>query len=94
MVRPMNLRARVPIISPMSLYVAIEYGIMYFLISTLSIVYEGQYGFDAGTSGLSHLPVGVGIFIRVLAFRKISDILVQRNQIQGNQPEPVVLLAP
>lgn len=93
-IRPLKLLAVVPIITLMSIYVAIEYGIMYLLMSTFSIVYEGQYGFDAGTSGLSYLPLGIGMLIGVVTFGRVSDKLVLQNKSKGGEHRPEIRLAP
>lgn len=78
----------------MSLYIAIEYGIMYLLLSTFSTVYEVQYGFSLGSSGLLYLPLDIGMLIGVLALGKISDWLVQKNQAKGNEHRAEIRLAP
>ncbi|KAF3024751.1 hypothetical protein E8E14_005080 [Neopestalotiopsis sp. 37M] len=93
-VRPLKLLVLVPVISLMALYVAVEYGIMYLLMTTFSIVYEGQYGFSTGTSGLSYLPIGIGMLIGVAVFGKLSDHLVRQNQAKGNQHRAEIRLAP
>lgn len=93
-VRPMKLLVFVPVTTLMALYVAVEYGIMYLLMSTFSIVYEGQYGFSTGTSGLAYLPVGIGMLIGVAIFGKLSDHLVQQNQAKGNQHRAEIRIAP
>lgn len=78
----------------MALYVAITYGILYLLITTFSFVYSGQYGFDAGTVGLTFLPAGLGMMIGVVVFGQVSDGMVKRNQALGATHRPEVRLAP
>ncbi|KAI2621531.1 MFS general substrate transporter [Hypomontagnella submonticulosa] len=93
-VRPMKLLLVTPIVTLMSLYVAITYGILYLLITTFSFVYTGQYGFDEGDSGLTFLPAGLGMMIGVVGFGQLTDLMVKRNQAKGLVHKPEVRLSP
>ncbi|KAI0592767.1 major facilitator superfamily domain-containing protein [Biscogniauxia sp. FL1348] len=93
-VRPMKLLLLTPIVTLMSLYVAITYGILYLLITTFSFVYSGQYGFDEGTSGLTFLPAGIGMMIGVIGFGQLTDVVVKRNKAKGAEHTPEVRLKP
>jgi len=93
-IRPLKLLFAVPIITFASLYVAIEYGILYLLITTFSFVFKEQYGFNQGTVGLTFLPSGIGMMIGVVLFGQLSDSMVKRYQAQGVVPKPEVRLSP
>ncbi|OTA59264.1 MFS general substrate transporter [Hypoxylon sp. EC38] len=93
-IRPMKLLLVTPIVTLMSLYVAITYGIMYLLITTFSFVYTQQYGFSEGDNGLTFLPAGLGMMIGVVGFGQLTDIMVKRNQAKGITHRPEVRLAP
>lgn len=93
-VRPLKLLVTVPIITLMSLYVSVVYGIMYLLFTTFPTVYEGQYEFSAGTSGLSYLPVGIGMLVGIIILGVFSDRLVKVNQDKGHRPRPELRLSP
>ncbi|KAL2756983.1 hypothetical protein ACRALDRAFT_1049216 [Sodiomyces alcalophilus JCM 7366] len=92
--RPLKLLILTPVITLMSLYVAIAYGIMYLLITTFSFVYAQEYGFDEGTIGLTFLPAGIGMMIGVVVFGGLTDFLVKRRQAQGVELKPEVRLTP
>ena len=47
-IRPLRLLTMAPIITSMSFYVAITYGILYLLFSTFSLVFPRHYGFGEG----------------------------------------------
>jgi multidrug resistance protein len=58
--RPMKMLFLSPIVGLMSLYVGINYGILYLFFTTITFVFEGSYGFSSGAVGLSYIGVGVG----------------------------------
>ncbi|KAI0111763.1 MFS general substrate transporter [Daldinia grandis] len=93
-VRPMKLLLLTPIVTLMSLYVAITYGILYLLITTFSFVYTEEYGFSEGDSGLTFLPAGIGMMIGVVGFGQLTDLMVQRNNKKGLVHKPEVRIAP
>ncbi|KAI1658390.1 MFS general substrate transporter [Daldinia decipiens] len=93
-VRPMKLLLLTPIVTLMSLYVAITYGILYLLITTFSFVYTEKYGFSEGDSGLTFLPAGIGMMIGVVGFGQLTDLMVQRNNKKGLVHRPEVRIAP
>lgn len=92
--RPLKLLFTVPIVTFMSLYVAITYAILYLLFTTFSFVYPKTYGFDAGTSGLSFLPAGLGMLFGVVGFGALSDIVVTRKMAKGHEHKPEVRIPP
>lgn len=68
---------RSPIVFLLSLYVAVIYGYLYLLFTTISAVFEGQYGFSQGSVGLSYLGIGVGSFIGLFVLGSTSDRLLK-----------------
>jgi hypothetical protein len=58
--RPMKMLFLSPIVGLMSLYVGVNYGILYLFFTTITFVFEGSYGFSSGAVGLSYIGVGVG----------------------------------
>ena len=66
-----------------SLYVAIVYGYLYLLFTTLTPVFETSYNFSTSSVGLTYLGIGIGAIIGVLIFGFASDkllkILTARN---------------
>jgi len=47
-----------PIVLMLSITMAVVYGYLYLLLTTLTEVFETQYGFSAGTVGLTYLGLG------------------------------------
>ncbi|OTB19790.1 hypothetical protein K445DRAFT_344848 [Daldinia sp. EC12] len=93
-VRPMKLLLLTPIVTLMSLYVAITYGILYLLITTFSFVYTENYGFGEGDSGLTYLPAGIGMMIGVVGFGQLTDYMVRKNKEKGLAHRPEIRISP
>lgn len=56
--RPMHMLFTSPILLFMSLYVAVVYGYLYLLMTTITEVFETVYGFSEANVGLSFLGMG------------------------------------
>ncbi|KAL2016341.1 hypothetical protein VTK56DRAFT_3853 [Thermocarpiscus australiensis] len=93
-VRPLKLLTLTPIVTLMSLYVAIAYGILYLLFSTFSLVYPRYYGFDEGESGLVFIPSALGMTLGIGIFGALSDKLVKSNLDRGERHRPEIRLTP
>ena len=72
-----------PIVLTLSLYMAVVYGYLYLLFTTITEVYETQYGFSAGSVGLTYLGIGVGSLIGVITFGIASDRIMKRLSKNG-----------
>ena len=72
-----------PIVLLLSITMAVVYGYLYLLFTTLTEVFETQYGFSAGTVGLTYLGLGIGMFIGIAIFGGLSDYLVKRLAANG-----------
>jgi multidrug resistance protein len=96
--RPLKLLFLSPIVGMMSLYVAINYGILYMFFTTVTFVYEGHYHFSSGAVGLSYIGVGVGMFIGMAVLGIMSDRIIRQQQAKGEiKPEhrlPLILTLP
>ena len=67
---------------------AIVYGYLYLLFTTITEVFEGQYGFSQGTVGLTYLGLGIGMFLGVGVFGAASDYIVKKKSKTGTmKPE-------
>lgn len=88
-VRPMKMLIFSPIVLLMSVYVSINYGIMYLFFTTMTFVFEGTYHFSSGSVGLAYLGMGVGLILGMAYVGKASDIYVRRAQASpgGATPE-------
>lgn len=89
-IRPMKLLIFSPIVLILSIYVALIYGLLYLLFTTFSTVFEGQYGFSTGISGLAYLGIGVGELVGLFVFGALSDRILKAKMAADNltQPKP------
>ncbi|KAI0395377.1 MFS general substrate transporter [Xylariaceae sp. FL0594] len=94
LVRPLKLLFRTPIVAMLALTVSIVYGYLYLLFTTFTDVFEGQYHFSAGSSGLAYLGLGVG-FVAGLAFTGLlSDRLSTKMAEKSGTRKPEYRLPP
>jgi len=82
-VRPSKMLIFSPIVLSLSITMAVVYGYLYLLFTTLTEVFEGQYGFSAGTVGLTYLGLGIGMFVGIGVFGGTSDYLMKRLSAKG-----------
>lgn len=87
-VRPIKFLFTLPHFFLLSLYVAVEYGILYLMISTFTFVYAQQYGFSASIVGLAYIPTGVGMMLGAGTFGIWTDRLVKKKLASGQEPTP------
>jgi multidrug resistance protein len=96
--RPLKMLFLSPIVGLMSTYIAINYGILYLFFTTMTFVFEGQYGFSSGSVGLSYIGIGVGMLIGMGFLGTISDREIKKQQAIGDvKPEhrlPLILTLP
>ena len=62
---------------------AVVYGYLYLLFTTITEVYEDQYHFSQGTVGLTYLGIGVGSMMGVIIFGIASDKIVKAKSRTG-----------
>lgn len=60
-VRPMKMLLLSPIVFLLSLYMAIIYGYLYLLFTTMSDIFHNTYHFSSSNVGLAYLGLGVGV---------------------------------
>ena len=80
-----------PIVLSLSLYIALVYGYLYLLFTTLTPVFEQKYHFSPSSVGLTYLGIGVGALLGVTVFGVMSDklltYLVRRDIANGGNGE-------
>ncbi|PGH26449.1 hypothetical protein AJ80_01948 [Polytolypa hystricis UAMH7299] len=76
-VRPMKMLFLSPIVLLLSLYVAVVYGYLYLLFTTISSVFTDQYGFSQGNVGLAFLGIGVGSVLGLAILGATSDRILK-----------------
>lgn len=76
-IRPTKMLFKSPIVAALSIYMAVVYGYLYLLFTTLTPVYEGVYHFGAGPVGLVFLGIGIGSMLGLIIFGALSDRLLK-----------------
>ena len=64
--RPLRILLLQPIVFVMAVYMALVYGTLYLLLTTFPIVYQHNYGFSPGLTGLTYLGIGFGFILAIL----------------------------
>ncbi|KAF2436537.1 MFS general substrate transporter [Tothia fuscella] len=72
-IRPIKMLLFSPLVFFLSLYMAIVYGYLYLLFTTISSVFEGIYHFSQGSVGLAFLGLGIGMFFGLFVAGVTSD---------------------
>lgn len=72
-----------PAVFLISLAVAFSFGLSFLLITTFSSVFQDQYGFSLGISGLSYLGMGSGMLVAVTLFSFTSDKVLRWHVAKG-----------
>jgi len=75
--RPLKLLVLSPIVLLLSLYTTVLFGYLYLFITTLPEVFQGQYDFSVGDSGLTYLGLGVGSILGLIIAGKTGDTMYQ-----------------
>ena len=87
-VRPMKMLLLSPIVLIMSTFMAVVYGYLYLLFTTITVVFELEYGFTQGTVGLAYIGIGVGMFVGLTLFGFLSDRILKAKAGSGEmKPE-------
>ncbi len=89
--RPTKLLFLSPIVLFLSLLSAFLFGLLFLLFTTFPTVFEEQYHFSTGVSGLAYLGVGIGMVVSLAAFATVSDRL---QKALGDSPTPEGRLKP
>lgn len=84
-VRPMRMFIFSPMVNIMAIYTALTYGYLYLQFTTMTEVFQGQYGFSTSLVGLSFLGLGVGSFIGVVIYSTTSDRYMLRKTAEADK---------
>lgn len=72
-VRPMKLLLLSPTVALPALGLAVVFGMMFLMLSTMSTVYQEVYGWSMGASGLPYLGLGGGLFTGLIVYSLTAD---------------------
>jgi hypothetical protein len=77
-----------PIVFSMSLYVALVYSYLYILFTTVTFVFESQYGFRKDLVGLAFIGLGAGQFLGQFAYTWYANKSYRKHTEAGDfKPE-------
>lgn len=96
-IRPFKMLFRSPVVALTSLYMAITYGYLYLMFTTITSVFQEYYGFSTSIVGLAFLGLGVGSVFGITLFSGTSDKYIQRKAAEdksGMKPEYRLPLLP
>ncbi|KAJ4193646.1 hypothetical protein NW755_003640 [Fusarium falciforme] len=94
-VRPAKLLVFSPICTIFAVYLAIIYGYLYLLFTSVPYVFEEAYGFSTKTVGLVYLGLGIGSFVGMGWFAFDSNKEVKKQMAVDNfKPESRLKLLP
>ena len=87
-VRPMKMLIFSPIVLFTSIYIAINYGVLYLFYTTITFVFEENYHFGTSLVGLAYMGIGVGLLAGMATLGITSDKIIRKEQAKdGAQPE-------
>lgn len=88
-IRPLNMLLFSPIVGSLATLSAVVYGYLYLVFTTITDVFESNYGFSPNIVGLTFIGVGLGMMAGVAAFGGLSDrILVSKARANGGEMKP------
>lgn len=80
----------------LSIYSAFVYAMIYFMFSTFSFIFEGNYGFSQGTVGLVYIALGIGMMIGLVMQQASGNRIMENlaNKRNNGKPKPEYRLPP
>ncbi|KIM92697.1 hypothetical protein OIDMADRAFT_139206, partial [Oidiodendron maius Zn] len=92
LIRPFRLLFTELIVSLVSLYMSVLYGVLYMFFVSFPVIFQEGKGYTAGITGLMFLPVAIGCGIGLLFAPLINqDYLTQRAKYRGMPPAEIRL---
>ncbi|KAL4925700.1 MFS transporter [Aspergillus undulatus] len=81
--RPVKFLFLSPIVFLFSLFAAVSYGYLYLMFTTLTGIFEDQYGFSASLAGLAYLGFGVGSLIGLVISGVVGNKIAMAHTAKG-----------
>lgn len=87
--RPLKLLILSPICTTFALYMAVVYGYLYIMFTSVTTVFKNEYDFASNIVGLVFLGMGVGAVLGLVLFSVLSDRYVgMKSKQEGGGPKP------
>ncbi|KIN03475.1 hypothetical protein OIDMADRAFT_39763 [Oidiodendron maius Zn] len=81
---PIRLLSRSPIVFLIAIYIAVVYGCLYLLLTTITEVFQKTYHWSIQISGLSYIGLGLGFLTGQVVFGMLSDRMVILQKTKNN----------
>ncbi|KAF3074155.1 hypothetical protein CFAM422_003804 [Trichoderma lentiforme] len=81
---PFQLLFRSPIVAVVAIYIAVIYGCLYLLFTTVTEVFQSVYHWSEQISGLSYIGLGMGFLAGQVAFGLLSDKVLIKLKARNN----------
>jgi multidrug resistance protein len=88
LIRPSKMLLLSPIVTSTCVYIAVAYGILYLLFTTFTFVFSEVYHFSVGSTGLSFIPLGVGMMFALGIIGTATDRIIKGKQTRGEVVRP------
>jgi multidrug resistance protein len=93
-IRPSRLLLFSPICTIFAVYIAVVYGYLYLMFTSITEVFEENYGFSTGTVGLVFLGLGFGSLVGLVFLSVTSDRFIKAQAAKaGGEMKPEYRLA-
>ncbi|TVY89012.1 Efflux pump [Lachnellula willkommii] len=76
-----------PVVLTLSIYMGLVYAYFYLLFTTLTRVFEDNYGFGSSIVGLSYLGVGLGFLMGQMSYARLGDEILRRMTKKSGSSE-------
>lgn len=93
-IRPTKMLIFSPIVFILSLYIAVVYGYLYLLFTTISSVFTDTYHFSQGNVGLAFLGIGIGSILGLFVLGATSDPILKKLAAKSGEMKPEYRLVP
>ncbi|KAL7283861.1 hypothetical protein ACG7TL_003301 [Trametes sanguinea] len=87
-VRPFQMIATEPILTLMSLYASLIYGLLYAFFFSFPIVFSEGYGYNDGITGLMFCSVLIGVGLALFVTPRLEKNYIRRAQAKGGHADP------
>ncbi|KAL4899240.1 hypothetical protein BDW74DRAFT_189493 [Aspergillus multicolor] len=81
--RPIKFLFFSPIVFLFSLFATISYGYLYLMFTTITGIFEGQYGWSASIAGLAYLGFGIGSIIGIIISGAVGNKIAMDHTAKG-----------
>lgn len=82
--RPLTMLITEPIVAFFSLYVSIDFGILFTFFASFPLVYSRVYGFNTGQIGLAFLPIMIGSVLATITCVLCDRLLYQKEFMRAS----------